>query len=101
MPARSEPAIQDDARVGQLTRDLADATERQEATNQVLEIIGRSEFELQAVFETVLRHAVRLCDADTGVALQPDGDLYRVAFAVGASQEWCDYVASNPIVQGP
>jgi len=67
----------------------------------VLEVIGRSAFELQPVFETVVRHAVRLCGADLGLIHQLDGDVYRLAFVLGGSQEYRDFAAHNPIGQGP
>ena len=56
-----------DARVARLERDLASAVEHQRATSEILETIGQSAFELEPVFETVVRHAVRLCDADAGM----------------------------------
>ena len=65
----SQPDPRDDDRVARLTRDLADAIEQQTATSEVLETIGRSAFELEPVFETVVRHAVRLCGADAGLRL--------------------------------
>jgi len=99
VPAQSGPALHDEGRVEQLTRALADAVEQQAATSQVLEIIGRSEFELEPVFETLVRHAVRLCGADASVAYQLDGDVYRIAFAVGASRAYREYVERNPIAR--
>jgi hypothetical protein len=72
-------------RIEELERDLAEAIERQSATDQVLDVVGRSAFELQPVFETVLRQAVRLCGADAGLIYLLDGDVYRMAFALGGS----------------
>ena len=89
-----------DQRIEQLERDLAEAIERQAATSQVLEAIGRSEAELDSVFETVLRQAVRLCRADAGLIYVLDGGAYRVAVAIGGSPEYRDYVRSVPIVAG-
>jgi len=89
-----------DEQIEILTRNLAEATEQQTATSQVLEVIGRSAFELQPVFETVVRHAVRLCGADAGLIYQTEGDIYRLAFVLGGTKEYREFAARNPIGQG-
>src|SRR4051812_18009892 len=89
-----------DDRIAELERDLAEAIERQSATGQVLEVLGRCAFELGPVFETVLGQAVRLCRADAGQIYVRDGDVYRIVVAVGASQAYRDYLASAPIQAG-
>jgi signal transduction histidine kinase/CheY-like chemotaxis protein len=89
-----------DERIEQLERALAEANERQAAANEVLEVIGRTEFELEPVFEIVSRQAVRLCGADAGQVWVLDEDVYRLAYAVGGSQAYRDYVAGVPIARG-
>ncbi len=90
----------DSERIAELERDLAEALERQTAAGQVLEVLGRSAFDLDPVFETVLAQAVRLCRADAGLIYVLDRDVYRVAVTLGASQAYRDYIASVPIEAG-
>jgi signal transduction histidine kinase/CheY-like chemotaxis protein len=87
-------------RIQQLERDLAEAIERERAAGQVLEAIRRSAFELEPVFEAVLQQAVRLCAADAGLIYVLHDDVYRMAFALGGSKEYRDYVQGIPIVRG-
>ena len=90
-----------EAHVDRLTEDLADAIEQQTVLSEVLQAIGRSVSELQPVFDTVLRHAVRLCAADAGTIHQLEGDVYEVAVAIGGSPEYRRYLQEHPIPQGP
>ena len=83
-----------------LARDLADAVEQLRATSQVLESIGGSEFELQPVFATVVRHAVHLCGADSGQVWQLDGDVYRMVLAAGARRRTARYLEGHPVAAG-
>ena len=89
-----------DERIQQLERDLAEAIERERAAGQVLEAIGRSAFELEPVFEAVLQQAVTLCEADAGLIYLLDDDVYRLAFALGGSKEYRDYVEGIPLARG-
>jgi signal transduction histidine kinase/CheY-like chemotaxis protein len=99
--ARSDTAAPDADRVARLESELAEAIDQQTATSQVLEVIGRSDFRLERVFETVVRHAVRLCRADCGYVYQLDGDVYRIAFIVGGSEKYREYMERHPVKQGP
>jgi hypothetical protein len=74
--------------LARLSQDLAEAVEQQKAASDVLEAIGRSAFELAPVFETVVRHAVRLCRADSGMIWRLEGDAYRLAASLGESPEY-------------
>jgi signal transduction histidine kinase len=87
-------------RIAELERDLAEALERQSAAARVLEVLGGSTFELDPVFETVLQQAVRLCRADAGLIYVLDGDVYRVAATMGASQAYRDYITPLPLQAG-
>jgi signal transduction histidine kinase/CheY-like chemotaxis protein len=90
-----------DLRIGQLTRDLADAIEQQSATSEILRTIGSSTSELGPVFQTVLQHAVRLCGADAGLVFSLDDDVYRVAATLGGSDEYRRYLEAHPVRHEP
>jgi two-component system NtrC family sensor kinase len=65
--------------VEQLTRELAEAREREAATAEVLQVISGSPAELEPVFETILANATRLCDAKFGTLNLYDGNVFRIA----------------------
>jgi signal transduction histidine kinase len=84
----------------QRTTDLTESLEQQTATSKVLDVISRSAFDLQAVFETVAESSVRLCGADRAFIWRFDGELLRIAVAFNAPQEIKDFVSQNPIRPG-
>jgi GAF domain-containing protein len=84
----------------QRTADLTESLEQQTATSKVLEVISRSAFDLQAVFETVAESSVRLCGANRATIFRFDGELLRMAVAFNAPQKLKDFLAQNPIRPG-
>jgi signal transduction histidine kinase/DNA-binding response OmpR family regulator len=84
----------------QRTSDLTESLEHQTATSKVHEIISRSAFDLQAVFETVAESSIRLCGADWAFIYRFDGEVLRMVVAYNAPQRLKEFVAQNPIRPG-
>ena len=66
----------------------------------MLEVISRSAFDLQAVFETVAESSVRLCGADRAFIFRFDGELLRMVVAYNSPPEFSAWVAQHPIRPG-
>jgi GAF domain-containing protein len=82
------------------TAELTESLEQQTATSEVLKVISRSAFDLQAVFETVAESSARLCGADRAFIFRFDGELLRVVATFNTAPEFRKWVEQNPIRPG-
>ena len=83
------------------TEDLRESLQQQTATADVLKVISRSTFDLQPVLKTLVQSARELCNAQKGMVLLRDGEVYRVGMQLGYPPEFEAYVRENPIVPSP
>ena len=76
-----------------LLNEHRDHLQQQAATAEVLKVISRSSFDLQAVLNTLLQSAAHLSEADRGVILRPSGKdaSYYVAASYRQTPQYNEY----------
>jgi two-component system NtrC family sensor kinase len=77
--ARKKPKT----RVRDLEKRLAEGTERERATSEILRLISSSPTDLQLVMDTVAERAARLCGASDAQIFRLDGDSFHLAASHG------------------
>ena len=81
-----------------LTRERDELLEQQQATADVLRVIGSSPGDLKPVFAVILENATRLCQANFGLLWLCEGDAYRAVAMHNAPPAFAKVRQREPLV---
>jgi signal transduction histidine kinase len=84
-----------------LNRALNEALQQQSATAEVLQIVAGSPGEPQPVFDAILKHARRICDAEFGNIYRWDGEALHIVAWHNTPAAFAAYRARTPFRPGP
>src|SRR5215475_7221252 len=84
--ARKSPK-DEDSRVRDLEKRLAEARAQQRATAEILRVIGSSPTDVQPAFDKIALNAVRVCDASFCAVFREDGGLVHLVAHYNFTEE--------------
>jgi signal transduction histidine kinase/CheY-like chemotaxis protein len=76
-------------------RELAEALEQQTATAEVLRVISSSPTEARPVFETIVRNAARLCNANFAFVMLNQGGPMALAARTSCTPEFAEFLTQG------
>ena len=98
MASDAHTSIENGATGEELRRGLLATQEQFDATNEVLLALGRNTTDPDAVLGTIAESARQLCRAQAAQIYRLYGDEFRLASAVGLTDEVVEYLSGHPIM---
>src|SRR4029450_11541126 len=83
-----------------LLRELRESLQQQTATADVLKVISRSTFDLQAVLDALTESAARLGGAGVSAITRPKGSTFYYTTSYGFPADYLEFVRTVPLNAG-
>src|SRR5262249_28824109 len=83
--------------VARVAHELKEALQQQAATSEVLQLISSTPDDLQAVFSTILKKAVGICDAAFGNIYRWDGTALSVVATHNTPSAYAEARRRSPV----
>src|SRR5207248_9794527 len=80
-----------------LLNELRESLQQQTATADVLKVISRATFDLNAVLNTLVESAANLCGAEMAGIARPDGDNLQFSASYGYTPDYQSYMQTHPL----
>src|SRR5215831_7005032 len=76
-----------------LLNELRESLQQQTATADVLKVISQSAFDVQPVFQTIIKSAARLCNAERTFIYRPKDGSFHHAASYGYPEDFKEFMA--------
>src|SRR5262249_38335084 len=87
-------------KVEQRTQELRESLEQQTAAADLLRVISRSSFDLNAVLDSLVESVALLCDAEMAAICRPVGPVYRQVASYGFAPGCNEIMARTDLAPG-
>jgi GAF domain-containing protein len=98
LKVRNSPSAKSKTNVERLTRELDEAREQVAATSEVLNAISASPGDIRPVFDTLLRNATRICEANLINLFLREGDGFRTVAMPSVLSDYVEWWQRQPLV---